>query len=98
MWQSNHNPYSESEPGEWSHYSDVENLIIEETLLNKKSEAMLDGYHIDLTHTAQVANDDDNKQRPVIRVVRKREDKHLREARFMDAPLLAERFFGGQYG
>ncbi|CAF4356878.1 unnamed protein product, partial [Rotaria sordida] len=30
MWQSNPNPWSGLEPAEWSHYSDAENIIIEE--------------------------------------------------------------------
>lgn len=98
MWQSNPNPWSESEPAEWSHYSDVENLIIEEAFSNKQSEAMLDGYHIDLIHKVQIADDDANKQRSIKRVVSRRDNKHLREARFMEVPLPSERSFGGQYG
>lgn len=98
MWQSNANPWSKSEPPEWSHYSDVENLIIEEAFSKKQPKAMLDGYYIDFTHNVQISSADNEKQRPVKRLVRKREDKHLREARFMDAPIASGRSFGGQYG
>ena len=49
MWQSNTNPWSKSEPEEWSHYSDLQNLIIEEAFSKKQTKAMLDGYHIDFT-------------------------------------------------
>jgi hypothetical protein len=98
MWQSNKNPWSKSEPAEWSHYSDLENLIIEEAFSNKQPKALLDGYHIDFIHKVQISNDDPDKQRAVKRIVRKREDKHLREARFMDDPIPSGRSFGGQYG
>lgn len=98
MWQSNANPWSNCETAEWSHYSDVENLIIEEAYSNNKSEAIFDGYHINFKDMVQIKNDDNSKQRPVKREVRKREQKHLREARFMDVPLPSERPFGDQYG
>ncbi|CAF3889786.1 unnamed protein product, partial [Rotaria sp. Silwood1] len=46
-WQSNPDPWSTTEPTEWNHYSDVENLIIEEAFSNKQAQALLDGYYID---------------------------------------------------
>ncbi|CAF1538838.1 unnamed protein product [Adineta ricciae] len=98
MWQSNPNPWSKSQPATWSHYSDVENLIIERAFTNKQQIAHLDGYYIDFDDKLQVSTNDSNKQRPVKRVVRNREDKHLREARFMDLPVASDRSFGGQYG
>ncbi|CAF3883565.1 unnamed protein product [Rotaria sp. Silwood2] len=98
MWKSNPNPWSKSEPAVWSHYSDVENLIIEEAFTDKQPLALLDEYYIDFQNNLQVFNSDHNKQRPVKRVVRKREDKHLREARFVDLPVSSGRSFGGQYG
>ncbi|CAF5006095.1 unnamed protein product, partial [Rotaria sp. Silwood1] len=98
MWKSNPNPWSKSEPAQWSHYSDVENLIIEEAFLDKKPKAILDDYYIDFQDNLQVLNTDYNRQRPVKRVVRNREDKHLRETRFMDLPTTSARSFGGQYG
>ncbi|CAF3833720.1 unnamed protein product [Rotaria sp. Silwood1] len=98
MWQSNPNPWSESEPAKWSHYSDLENLIIEEAFQDKQSRALLDDYYIDFKSKRQILNTDDYKQRPIKRVEREREDKHLREARFMDLPVGKGRSFGGQYG
>ncbi|CAF4795040.1 unnamed protein product [Rotaria sp. Silwood1] len=98
MWKSNPNPWSESESAIWSHYSDVENLIIEEAFTDQQSLALLDDYCIDFQKNLQVSNIDGNKRRPVKRVVRKREDKHLREERFVDLPVSTARSFGGQYG
>lgn len=98
MWQSNPDPWSESETPTWGHYSDLENLIIEDAFSSKQPKAMLDDYYIDLTSNMQISNTDSHKQRPVKRVVRKREDKHLREARFMDLPVASNRSFGEQYG
>ncbi|CAF1380666.1 unnamed protein product [Rotaria sordida] len=98
MWQSNPNPFSKSERATWSHYSDLENLIIEEGFQDKQPRAQLDDYFIDFKSNLQISNTDDHKQRPIKRVVRKREDKHLREARFMDLPVSYGRSFGGQYG
>ncbi|CAF3888919.1 unnamed protein product [Rotaria sp. Silwood1] len=98
MWQSNPNPWSKSEPAKWSHYSDLENLIIEEAFQDKQPQALLDDYYIDFKSNRQILNTDNDKQRPIKRVERKREDKHLREARFMDLPVGKGRSFGGQYG
>ncbi|CAF1492522.1 unnamed protein product [Rotaria sordida] len=98
MWQSNPNPFSESEPATWSHYSDVENLIIEEAFQDKQPRAQLDDYFIDFKSNLQISNTDDYEQRPIKRVERKREDKRLREARFMDLPASYGRSFGGEYG
>ncbi|CAF1451325.1 unnamed protein product [Rotaria sordida] len=98
MWQSNPNPFSKSERATWSHYSDLENLIIERAFKTKQPRAVLDSYYIDFESKLQISNIDDCKQRPIKRVVRNREDKHLREARFMDLPVSSGRSFGGEYG
>ncbi|CAF1447653.1 unnamed protein product [Rotaria sordida] len=98
MWQSNPNLLSKSEPATWSHYSDVENLIIERAFKTKQPRAVLDSYYIDLESKLQISNIDDYKQRPIKRVVRNRKDKRLREARFMDLPVSLGRSFGGEYG
>ncbi|CAF1325194.1 unnamed protein product [Rotaria sp. Silwood1] len=98
MWQSNPNPWSKSEPAVWSNYSDVENLIIEDAYLDKKPRAILDNYYIDFQKNRQVSNTDGHKKRPVQRVERKREDKHLRIARFVDLPTISTHPFGGRYG
>ncbi len=97
MWKSNADPFS-NEPAKWNHYSDVENIIIEKAYSNNQPRAVLDDYYIDFNDELQISNQESYKQRPVKRVVGKREDKHLREARFMDLPVGSGRSFGGQYG
>ncbi|CAF3900390.1 unnamed protein product [Adineta steineri] len=82
-WQSNENPFSE-ESAEWKPYSDLENLIIERALKNKQQRAFLDGHIIDLESNLQVLSTDHSKQRPIKRVKRKRENRDLRKARFMN--------------
>lgn len=98
MWQSNPNPWLKSEKADWSHFSDVQNLIIEEAFLNKQPRAMLDGYYIDFKNKVQISNDDENEQRPVKRMEHNMADKHLREERFMVDPIAPKRPFDGQYG
>ena len=98
MWKSNPDPWSKTEPEEWSHYSDVENLIIEGAFSAKEPKVLIDDYCIDFDQQVQISNYDPNKQRPVKRMVRNREDKHLREERFVDAPIHGKRPFGGEYG
>ncbi|CAF1049229.1 unnamed protein product [Adineta steineri] len=97
-WQSNPNPWSKTEPPTWSQYSDIENLIIERAFSHNQPRAILDDYYIDFKHYLQILNSDNNKQRSVKRIERNREDKHLREERFVDLPLASDRSFGGQYG
>ncbi len=67
MWQSNSDPESKSEPPKWNHYSDVENLIIEEAFSNKQPRAMLDGYYIDFKENRQISNNEEYQQRPIKR-------------------------------
>src|ERR1700722_10839038 len=98
MWQSNPDPWSKSQPAEWSHFSDVENLIIEEAFSTDQNHAMLGKYCIDFRRNVQISRDDVNKQRLVKRLVCKGEGKHLREERFMFDPIAPKRPFGGQYG
>src|SRR3984957_9170525 len=98
MWQSNPDPWSKSQPVEWSHYSDVDNLMIEDAFLAKEPGVMLDGYYIDFKQNVQISNLDEKEQRPVKRLVNKREDKRLREARFMFDPIAPKRPLGGEYG
>ena len=84
MWQLNPNPRSKSETSTWSHYSDIENLIMEEAYSKGETKAIFDDYYIDFRKMLQISNADSSKQRPVKRMVRKREDKHLREERYVD--------------
>ena len=87
-WKSNDDPFQNTEISEWNCYSDIENLIIENTYTTQKSPVvMLDDYHIDLEHRVQIANDDKTKQRSVKRKELDREDGRLREARFMSDPI-----------
>ena len=98
MWQSNPYPFIQHQEPEWSYYSDVENLIIEEAFLANKPQAMLDDYYIDLKHNIQVSNKDNTKQRPVQRVMGKRVNKASRGERFMPDPIAPKRPFGSEYG
>lgn len=98
IWQSNPNSWSKCEKADWSHFSDVENLIIEEAFLNKQPRAVLDGCYIDFKNEVQISNDDENEQRSVKRMEYNRENKHLREERFMIDPIAPKRSSGGQYG
>ncbi|CAF2107468.1 unnamed protein product [Rotaria magnacalcarata] len=59
---------------------------------------MLDNCCIDFEHSLQILNTDHSQKRPTKQVVRNREDKHLREERFVDLPVDSARPFGGQYG
>ena len=63
-----------------------------------ETKAILDDYYIDLKKKLQISHTDSHKQRPVKRIVLKREDKHLREERFVDLPVSTGRSFGGEYG
>jgi hypothetical protein len=98
MWNADANPFSNSPSTEWRHYSDVENMIIEKALAAGQTHAMLDDYHIDFQYNLQISNNDTNKQRPVKRMVCSRNDKRLREERFLSNPVAPDRPFGGQYG
>ncbi|CAF1445002.1 unnamed protein product, partial [Rotaria sp. Silwood1] len=95
MWQSNPKPWSTTEKPEWSHYSDVEDLIIEEAFLNNQTHAILDGHCIDVKHLVQISDNDKNKQRPVKRLVCKKEETRLRQDRFLPDPIAPKRPFGG---
>ncbi|CAF1153266.1 unnamed protein product [Adineta steineri] len=98
MWQSNPNPPLGSELPTWSHFSHVENLIIEKAFSKKKQRAVLDGYYIDFNDKMLVSDSDNKKRRSVKRVMRKGEDKHLEEERFMYIPVSSDHSFGGEYG
>ncbi len=56
MWKSNANPFSLTEPDQWSAYSDVETRMIEEAFQKKQTEALLDDYHIDFKQLVQISN------------------------------------------
>jgi hypothetical protein len=87
-WKSNDDPFVNTEIPEWTRYSDIENKIIEEAFTTlKKPAVMLDDYHIDFEHRVQVSNDNTRNQRPVKRMEMNREDRPLREARFMPNPM-----------
>jgi hypothetical protein len=84
MWKPNSNPSSESQPVEWGHYSDVENLLIEEAYSKKERKAKLDDYYIDFENNLENSITDHSKQRSIQRFERNREEQHLREDRFID--------------
>ncbi|CAF3701168.1 unnamed protein product [Rotaria socialis] len=93
FWKSNDDPWSSSEPEEWSRFSDVEMAIIEEALQKKLPDVLLDSYHINFKHMVQISNKNENNQRPVKRVVNERKESRLREARFMPNPVNPSRPF-----
>jgi hypothetical protein len=88
MWKSNANPFSLTEPDEWSAYSDVETRMIEEAFQKKQTEALLDDYHINFKQLVQISNNNVEKQRPVKRMVNENAETRLREERFMPSSLL----------
>ena len=98
MWNANKDPFLKTNSVEWRHYSDVENIIIEEAFTAGETHALFDDYHIDFKHKLQISNDDANKQRPVKRTVRGKNDLRLREERFLPNPIALDLPFGGQYG
>lgn len=91
-------PFLPSQPAEWRLYSDVDNMIIEEAFRGGKTHAIFDDDHIGIKQKLQISNYNTNKQRPVKRMVCGRDDKCLREERFMPNPIAPDRPFGDQYG
>ncbi|CAF1074100.1 unnamed protein product [Didymodactylos carnosus] len=84
-WNSSYDPWSTSGKEEWTKYSDIQSEIIEEAFNGKsKTElAELDNYWINLKDSVQISKSDQNKQRPIQRVLIKRnENEGLREQRF----------------
>jgi hypothetical protein len=98
MWQTTANLSPMSQSVEWNYYSDVENLIIEEAFMTEQICVILDGCHIDFKQRVQICNNDDNNQRPLKRLIRKMDDKHVRKERLMLDPIAPKRSYGGEYG
>ncbi len=89
LWKSNKDPWSSTEPEEWSNFSDVESAIIEDAFQKKLSDVLIDNYHIDLKRSLQISNNNENHQRPIKRVDKTMSTTgiRLREARFMPNPI-----------
>jgi hypothetical protein len=98
MWNASINPFSKSQQAEWSPYSDVESIIIEKRFKAGEGHAVFDNYHIDFKRKLQISNDDKNKQRPVKRIVRNKDEIPLRQERFTFTPISPKRPFAGLYG
>lgn len=98
QWQSNPNPWSKTEPSQWTRYGDVHNMIIEDALKSKQPIATLDGHYIDFKRNVQILFKDSSKQRPVRRLVCGKDDRYVREERFSFDPISPKRPFGGEYG
>lgn len=98
MWNASIDPFSKSHSSEWKPYSDVETMIIEEAFQVGHQHAVLDTYTIDFKHNIQVLNHDLNKQRPVRRVVRGKDEIPVRADRFTYTPTNPKRPFAGLYG
>jgi len=84
-WKSNKNPWSSSEPEEWTPYNHVENEIIEEAYLKKQGEAILDNYKLIFKTMIQVHKVYPDRQR-LIKRVESKADKSLRNERFFASP------------
>ncbi|CAF1605791.1 unnamed protein product [Didymodactylos carnosus] len=84
-WKSSYDPWSRNGKEEWIKYSDIESEIIEEAF-NEKSKtelAELDNYWLNLKDSVQISKSDQNQQRPIKRVlIKKNENEGLREQRF----------------
>lgn len=98
MWNAAANPFSKTSTPDWRLYSDIENMIIEKALQSNEKQAMLDDYYIDILSRTQISLHNKRKQRPVRRVVHKRDDEPIREDRYLCNPVLPDRPFAGQYG
>lgn len=69
MWRSNLNPFSKSEPEEWSSYSEQESELIEKAHASGVHDIHLKNYLIDFSLMMQVSLNDPSKQRPIRRDV-----------------------------
>ncbi|CAF3078348.1 unnamed protein product [Rotaria sp. Silwood2] len=98
MYESNSDPWSKSQLEQWTCYSDVENLIIEDAYSKNESHLMMDNYYIDFKRKIQISKDNENNQRPINRVVRKTDKTRVREERFTFDPIAPKRPYGHEYG
>jgi hypothetical protein len=101
MRQSNPDQLDKSQTTESSHYPDVENAIIEEAFLAKKTYAILDKYHIDFEHGVQISNNGSENQRAIKRLLCTGNERSIRVDRFSvgSSDLIAPpHSFCGPYG
>ncbi|CAF5059768.1 unnamed protein product, partial [Rotaria sp. Silwood1] len=98
MWQSNSNPWSKTEAARWSPYADIDNFIIEAAYSKNEEYVKLDGYVIDLKNKVQISRKNEKNQRPIQRTMANKEDKHMREDRFISDPIAPHRRAGAEYG
>jgi len=82
MWKSNPNPYSKTEPEQWTNYSEVECEVLEEAYQQKQKQFELDNYMVDIEHKIQTKKSETNKERPIRRILIDPTVRHLREERF----------------
>jgi hypothetical protein len=97
MLRLDKNLFGGSQPAVWCHYSDIENIIIEEAFMAKINFVVLDDYHIDFSHNLQISNNDRDEQRSVKRVVYNINDIHLREERFTSNTITLKRSSSDAY-
>lgn len=84
MWKSNIDPWSSSEKEQWTSYTEIESIMIEEAYQDQAFEVLLDDYHINLKHFIQTSNENPSIQRQVKRVIQGEADRiKIREARFV---------------
>lgn len=98
MYKSNSDPWSNSQPEEWSNYSDVENLIIEDAYCRNESHVSIDDHYIDFQRQIQISKKNEDKQRPIKRMGRENDDTRVRQERFIFDPIAPKRPYGHEYG
>ena len=98
-WNASPNPFSKTEPPKWRPYSDVENNMIEQAFAAKQDRATLDEYYIDFAQKRQISNVDKNRQRPVQRTERNKNDaRAVRNDRYLPNPVDLSISFNDQCG
>ena len=98
MWDASPNPFATSPEPQWTPYSDMESIIIEEAFQAGHTHAFLDDYTIEFKRNIQILNSDENRQRPIMRKEYNRSEVPIRVHRFMFEPITATNPFGGLYG
>jgi len=67
FWNASSNPFSSSQPAQWTPYSATDNQLIEQKFQSKSSKAELDNHIIHFHERMQVHKSDFHRQRPIKR-------------------------------
>ncbi|CAF1030236.1 unnamed protein product [Rotaria sordida] len=68
FWNAASNPFSKSEPPNWTPYSDADNAKIENAFQKGDTKLQLGNYAIHINERMQVNQNDFSRQRPIKRV------------------------------